>query len=122
MTQGLNLRGNIIRMNQATDDEVGGAVLSGTVVGNNFLMAIYSRRPSQMSLEQGLETDAIFDATVKCGVVIYERDELEVTCPTQSPHYGLRFRVMGVQPARRLRAGEQHLTLSRIRQSRRESW
>jgi hypothetical protein len=122
MTTGLNLRGNIIRMNQQTDDSVGGAILSGTVVGNNLLMAIYSNRPTQMSLDQGLETPAIFDATVKCGIVIYERDLVEVTCPTSSPHYGLRFRVMGVQPARRTRAGEQHLTLARTRQSRRESW
>lgn len=120
MTTGLNLRGNIIRMNQQTDDSVGGAVLSGTVVGNNLLMAIFSRRPSQISLEQGSEVDALFDATVKCGVAIYERDLVEVTCPENSPHYGLRFRVMGVQAARRLRAGERHLTLSRIRQSRRE--
>jgi hypothetical protein len=120
MTTGLNLRGNVIRMEQQTDDSVGGAVLSGTVVGNNLLMAIYSRRPSQMSLEQGLETDAFFDATVKCGVAIYERDLVEVTCPANSPHYGLRFRVMGIQPARRTRASEQHLTLSRIRRSRRQ--
>jgi hypothetical protein len=120
MTIGLNLRGNIIRMNQQPDDSSGGAVLSGTVVGNNLLMAIYSRRPMQASLEQGLEVEAIFDATVKCGVVIYERDEVEVTCPTNSPHYGLRFRVLGTQPARRTRASEQHLTLSRIRRSRRQ--
>lgn len=120
MTQGLNLRGTIWRMNQDEDDEVGGAMITGTPVANNLLMGIFSRRPSQASLEQGLEVEAIFDATVKCGVTIYERDEIEVTCPTHSPHYGLRFRVMGVQPARRTRASEQHLTLSRIRQSRRE--
>lgn len=120
MTTGLNLRGNIIRMNQQTDDSVGGAILSGTVVGNNLLMAIYSRRPSQISLEQGLEVEALFDATVKCGVAIQERDLVEVTCPESSPHYGLKFRVMGVQAARRTRASERHLTLVRTRQSRRE--
>lgn len=122
MTQGLNLRGTIWRMNQGTDDSVGGAMITGTPVASDQLMGIFPRRPSQISLEQGLETEALFDATVKCGVAIYERDEVEVTCPVSSPHYGLRFRVMGVQPARRTRAGERHLTLARIRQSRRESW
>jgi hypothetical protein len=120
MTTGFNLRGTIWRMNQDTDDEVGGAMITGTPVANNLLMALYSNRPTQASLEQGLETPAIFDATVKCGIVVYERDEIEVTCPSNSPHYGLRFRVMGVQVARRTRAGEQHLTLSRIRRSRRQ--
>jgi hypothetical protein len=120
MTQGLNLKGTIWRMNQAEDDSGGGAVLTGTPVANSLPMALSSRRPSQASLEQGLEVEAIFDATVRCGVTIYERDEVEVTRPTHSPHYGLRFRVTGVQPARRTRASEQHLTLSRIRQSRRE--
>lgn len=120
MNPGLNLRGTIWRMNQAPDDSVGGAILTGTPVANNLPMGIFSRRPMQASLEQGLEVEAIFDATVKCGVVIYERDEVEVTCPNNSPHYGLRFRVMGTQPARRLRASEQHLTLSRVRQSRRQ--
>lgn len=120
MSQGLILRGTIWRMNQATDDSVGGAMISGTPVANNLPLGIFSRRPTQVSLEQGLEVEAIYDATVKCGVTIYERDEVEVTCPTNSPHYGLRFRVLGTQPARRLRASEQHLTLSRIRQSRRQ--
>lgn len=120
MSQGLNLKGTIWRMNQDEDDEVGGVMITGTPIANNQAMGIFSRRPSQASLEQGLEVEAIFDATVRCGVTIYERDEVEVTCPTNGPHYGLRFRVMGVQPARRTRASEQHLTLSRIRQSRRE--
>ena len=120
MTTGLNLQGTIWRMNQDEDDLVGGAMITGTPVANSLPMALFSNRPTQASLEQGLETEAIFDATVRCGVVIYERDEVEVTCPTHSPHYGLRFRVMGVQPARRLRAGEQHLTVSRIRASRRQ--
>lgn len=118
--QGLNLRGTIWRMNQDEDDEVGGAMLTGTPVANNLPLAISSNQPAQASLDQGLETPATFSATVKCGVVIYERDEVEVTCPTHSPHYGLRFRIIGVQEPRRLRAGEKHLTLTRTRQSRRE--
>lgn len=120
MTQGLVLKSTIWRMNQAADDLVGGASLTGTPVANNLPTALFSRRPTQMSLEQGLEVPALFDATVRCGVTIYERDELEVTCPSDSPHYGLRFRVMGVQEPKRRRGTEKHLTLSRIRRSRRQ--
>jgi hypothetical protein len=118
--QGLNLLGTIWRMNQADDDEVGGALLTGTPVANSLPMAISSQAPLQASLEQGLEVDAAYTATVKCGITIYERDELEVTCPTHSPHYGLRFRVVGIQEPKRLRAMEKHLTLRRVRRSRRE--
>lgn len=120
MTQDLNLRVNVWRMNTSGDDEVGGASITGTVV---YTMpgAIAARRPTQASLEQGLEVEAIYDATVKlCGVTIYERDELQVDCPPSHPLYGLRFRVLGVQPAKRRQGAEQHLTLSRIRQSRRQ--
>lgn len=121
MTQGLNLLGTLWRMNQAADDPVGGAVITGTPVYSPLPLSIYARRPTQASLEQGLEVEAIFDATVKyCGITIYERDELEVTCPVDHIYYGLRFRVLGVQPPKRRGAGEQHLTLSRIRQSRRQ--
>lgn len=123
MTQGLNIRADIWRINQAADDAVGGAVLTGTVAYPNLLMSIYSRRPSQQSLEQGLEVPALFDATTKaCGVDIRERDEIEVSCPPSHPYYGMRFRVMGVALPKRRRGGEQHLTLSRIRQSRRVSY
>lgn len=122
MTQGLILKSTIWRMNQAADDSGGGAVITGTPVANNLPTALFSQRPTQLSLEQGLEVPALFDATVKCGVTIYERDELEVTCPSDSPHYGLRFRILGVQEPKRRRAAEKHLTLSRIRRSRRESW
>lgn len=121
MTQGLNLRANIWRMSTLADDLIGGAQISGTVVYSNQPCAISASRPTQASLEQGLEVQAIYDMTIRmCGVTIYERDEVEPVCPSDHPYYNLRFRVIGVQPPKRYRQGAQHLTLSRIRQSRRQ--
>lgn len=120
MVAGLNLQVNVWRMNYAADDSVGGAVLTGTVAYYNLDAAITPRRPSQIMLEQGLETDAIYDFTAKVqGITLNERDEVEVVHPAGHPLYGLRFRVVGVQPGRRRpRYAAQHCTLSRIRRSR----
>ena len=108
-------------MNTATDDLVGGAQVTGTPVYSNLLVAISAKRPTQQSLEQGLELEAIYDLTTRqCNITIYERDEVEVTCPSGHPYYNLRFRVIGVQPPKRYRQGAQHCTLSRIRTSRRQ--
>jgi len=121
MTQGLNLKATLWRMNTTTDDVVGGAMITGTPVYSNLPIAIAAKRPTQASLEQGLEVDAIYDLTARqCNVTIYERDEVEVTCPANHPYYGLRFRVLGTQPPKRYRQGAQHCTLSRVRQSRRQ--
>jgi hypothetical protein len=120
MTYGLNLRVDVHRMSNATDDDVGGAVITGTVVYANQSAAIYSRRPSQLSLDQGLETEATFDLTMNLyHITLWERDEIEVISPTGHPFYGQRFRITGVQPGRRnYRVAHQHATLSRIRRSR----
>lgn len=120
MVAGLNLQVNVWRMTVNADDSVGGALITGTVVYNNLWAALTPRRPSQMMLEQGLETDAIYDFTSRLkDITLYERDEVEVVHPPNHPLYGLRFRIVGVQPSRRRPYhGHQHCTLSRIRESR----
>lgn len=122
MIQGLNLKVNVTRMNPGTDDDVGGAIYTGTTVYTDLPVSIFSRRPSQESLEQGLEVNAIYDMTARlCNVTLIERDLVEVTCPSGHPYYGLQFRIMGIQPGRRnYRQAHQHVTLSRIRRSRRQ--
>lgn len=102
------------------DDTVGGALVTGTVAYHNLDAAITPQRPSQALLQQGLETEAIYDFTSKLrGITLNERDEVEVIWPAGHPYYGLRFRIVGVQPSRRRPYhGHQHCTLSRIRQSR----
>lgn len=120
MTAGLNLQVNVIRMIEGTDDVVGGVSITGTVV-YDLPASIASRRPTQQSLEQGLETEAIYDLTMNLkDITLWERDVIEVTHPKGHPYYNLTFRIMGVQPGkRRPKYSQQHVTLSRIRRSRR---
>lgn len=124
MVAGLDLKVNIIQINYSNDDSIGGAVTTGTPVYTNLPASLTPRRPSQASLEAGLETDAIYDFTCTAKfygsqVTIYERDEIQVTWPLTHPLYNLRFRVTGVGPGRRRPnyAGI-HCTTSRIRTSR----
>lgn len=120
MVAGLNLQIDVWRMTIDTDDAVGGAMVTGTVAYYNLNAAITSQRPSQLLLQQGLETNAGYDLTTKLrNVALHERDEVEVVHPVAHPLYGLRFRIIGVQPSRRRPYhGHQHCTLSRIRESR----
>lgn len=120
MVAGLNLKIDIIRMNQAGDDDVGGAVYSGTVYYNDLAARISARRPSQAALESGLEVDRIFDMVIiGKGLTINERDEVEVKWPLEHPYYGERFRITGFQlDGRRQPYGHRQFTLSRIERSR----
>ena len=119
MIPGYNLKVNVIRMNNTDDDIVGGAVITGTTVLTDQPCAIGATRPTQQSLEQGLEVEAIYNLSIRqCGITLIERDLVEVVCPSNSPLYGLQFRIIGVQPDRLGR--HQSATLSRIRRSRRE--
>lgn len=120
LVAGLNLQVNVWRMTVNADDASGGALVTGTVAYYNLDCAITPRRPSQMMLEQGLETEAIYDFICKLkSITLWERDEVEVVQPVGHPFYGLRFRIVGVQPSRRRPYhGHQHCTLSRIRRAR----
>jgi hypothetical protein len=120
MTAGLNIKIDVWRMSTAADDEVGGAVVTGTVAYQDLAARLSPRRPSQLMLEQGLETERIFDLIVTGhDVTMRERDEVEVTWPPDHPLYANRFRVVGVQyPSRRSKYGPLQFTLSRIERSR----
>lgn len=124
MTAGLNLKVDITKISNLTDDAVGGAVVTGTVVISNLPAQLTARRPSQVMLEQGLETEAIFDFSAnvtknKAVIDMEERYEIQVVQPVGHPLFGLRFRVQGVQPGRRRpKYATLHLTVSRIRESR----
>lgn len=120
MVAGLNVKVKIWRMTPDADDDVGGAQITGTVAYADLAARLTTRRPSQLLLEQGLETDKVFDLAVQGhGLTIYERDEVEVTWPTDHLQYSQRFRILGVQPAgRRQLYGPMQFTLSRIVRSR----
>jgi hypothetical protein len=127
MTAGLHMRVDIIQMNNAADDNIGGAVITGTTVYSSLPAVLTPRRPSQAALEAGLETDTIYDFSCKATknrarVVIDERDQILVVFPTTHELFNKRLRVLGVQPPRgRVGYGTLHATCSRIIQSRTET-
>lgn len=98
MTAGLNLRCNIWRISYDPDDEVGGAVITGSVLHESMLLNLQEEPAEQLLLQQGLETQKIFTGTVVPGNKdIRERDELEVTFPYPHVFYGKRFRILNVR-------------------------
>ncbi len=107
-------------MNQGTDDVVGGSVITGTIAYQDVRIRLEARRPSQISLEQGLEVNRILDAVlVGRGLTINERDEIQITWPVTHPYFNERFRITGIQvDSMRRNYGHTELTLSRIERSR----
>ena len=95
---GENTRSTIWRMVNLTDDAVGGASISGTVVHTGVLTRLDSKPTEQVLLQQGYETERTFTAVVVPGWLdIRERDELEITHPIDDVYYGKRFRIVSVQ-------------------------
>lgn len=95
---GLNQVARLIRFSYPADDEVGGAVPSGTVAYENLFIRIRSEEPTLALLEQGLETPTIYTGLLFAGnVTIEHNDQVEVVAPAGSWFYGKKFRVIGVQ-------------------------
>lgn len=95
MVAGLNLKCNIWSIGYQPDDEVGGAVTTGTVAYENVMLSLQENRVEQLLLQQGLETQKTFSANICPGNLdIRERDELEVTFPPNHRYYGERFRII----------------------------
>ena len=92
---GYNLRVKVWRMSNDADDVVGGSMITGSIVYSG-VQAFMQESPTQMLLaQQGLETMSVFNVTLIPGTLtIYERDEIEVTHPSDHYYYGQRFRVM----------------------------
>ena len=97
MTAGLNMRVKVWRINYGADDIVGGAVTTGSIVYSDLDGRLQANMPSQLLLQQGLETIRTFLLLLRPGtLIINERDEVENTYPTNHRYYGQRFRVRGV--------------------------
>ena len=97
MTAGLNNRFRIWRLTEESDDYVGGASLSGTVVYSNIMGRMQAQVVDQVFLAQGMETDRQFNAIVIPGTLdVRERDEVELTHPKDHWEFGKRFRVLAV--------------------------
>lgn len=96
MTAGLYLQSRIWRFSYPSDDKVGGALPSGTILYSNVSSRLEAVEPTQALLEQGLETPTIFHAVLAGTLQIRHNDQLEVTGPVLSPYYNEKFRVIGV--------------------------
>lgn len=100
MILGCNVKADIWRITETTDDISGGAVLTGTVVYSAYPARIQQQPVEMLLLQQGLETPKIFTATMFPGTLdIRERDELEVVAPANYQIYGQRMRIINVRPA-----------------------
>jgi len=123
MTTGLNIKLTVWRMSTVLgDDAVGGAISTGTPLYTDIRARMEEQRPSQIVLEQGLETDQIWTCVVRPPTMtVRERDEVEITFPPEHEYLGDRFRIRGIQRTGlhpRDRRGFLSLTLSRIEESR----
>ncbi|NGX44870.1 MAG: hypothetical protein K940chlam2_00010 [Chlamydiae bacterium] len=81
------------------DDDVGGAVETGTYLARGVAGNLSMMGPSQMSLEQGLEVPALADIFLRPrpgSVVIRERDQLQVVGPPAHPNLGEYWRIESV--------------------------
>jgi hypothetical protein len=102
---GLNIKGRVWRFSTPTDDSVGGAVPTGTVLYEPVFSRIRSEKPTLALLEQGLETPEIFTALLAYSAFsitgsfnVQHNDQYEVTEPAISQHYGKRFVIIGIRP------------------------
>lgn len=82
----------------STDDSIGGANPTGTIIYDNVEGRIFIEKPVMAILQQGLETLKIFTANVSpLAINIQENDIVDVVAPVNSFYYGDRFRVIGVR-------------------------
>ena len=97
MSAGYNVWLNIWRITFPSDNVVGGSQPSGTVVYSHVPARFQANPEEQLLLQQGLETQRTFKATLGPGTLdIYERDEVEVTHPFDHHYFGDRFRIISV--------------------------
>jgi hypothetical protein len=102
---GFNLTGRVWRFtSRNNDDDVGGAVPTGTILYSPVFSRIVSEKPTLALLEQGLETPEIFRATLSYVAYsptgtfdVQHNDQYEVTAPPVSPFINKRFVIIGVQ-------------------------
>jgi hypothetical protein len=101
MTAGQNLRCTIWRMaTTSSDDAIGGAMITGSSVYTGKNIRLEEQPVQQLLLQQGLETVKTFEATLTPGdLVVYERDEIEITFPIEDIRYGNRYRIINVRPS-----------------------
>jgi len=97
MIGGLDLRVDIWRETQLDDDEVGGSIITGSVIGC-VEANIQEQAGEQMLAQQGYETVRQFRFTArKPTFTILEGDDLEIVWPSIHPYAGDKFRILRVK-------------------------
>ena len=95
---GLNTTGRLWRFHYPADDNVGGALPSGTILKENVYGRIEQLKATQVLLEQGLELPEMFQAFLYYTgdpLDIQNNDQLEIYYPPISPFCNKRFRIVG---------------------------
>jgi hypothetical protein len=97
MIGGLDLRANIWRDTQLADDDVGGSIITGTVVGQ-IEANLQEKEGEQMLVQQGYETVRQFRFTArKPTFTILEGDDIEIIWPPAHPYENDKFRIVRVK-------------------------
>jgi len=120
---GITLLGTVIDYTYPSDDSVGGAVPSGTIVHLNVPMRISQMKPTQALLEQGIEDISLFEGFIYNHLLtITNNNEIEIIAPPNSQHYGKRYRCVGDAKYTSVGASDSRgyllVTLKRIEKSR----
>ena len=98
MTAGLLHTGRIWRFSYPTDDSVGGALPTGTVLYSPVFARIFTEKPTMAILEQGIQTPEMFSAIFEPAIDgLQHNDQFEVTDPNISPYKNLKFRIISIQ-------------------------
>lgn len=95
---GMNMLVRVWRITEPSDDAIGGALVSGTLLYTGKRARIESQKPDEQLVQQGFETEKIFNMNIQpVSLDIREHDEIEIISPTTHPYYNKRLQVQGVQ-------------------------
>lgn len=89
-----NTRISTYDMTASSDDDIGGAIVTGSLRDTDVACRFEPQLSRLDSHIQGMETERRFDVMIaNTGLVINERDEIEITWPAAHPYINNRFRV-----------------------------
>lgn len=94
MGVGYNARADFYSMENSPDDNIGGAIVTGSLLASNERIRFEPVFSRQQTHFQGLETERRFTVMVaRQSLLINERDEFIVTRPVDHPYILQRFRI-----------------------------
>ena len=98
MTAGLNIHVRFWRMTTLVDDEIGGALPTGTVIYDDVMARIEPMRPDYLLIQQGIETNNLYTCVCRpASLAIKEYDEAEVVFPLNHNLINKRLLVRNIQ-------------------------